>query len=487
MAARVSTISGHLIPRACAGSTATFDSPTGKVYPPGTAATLKGNLEPVQEEVAGLPLKLIFGALPSDLDGKFVRNGPNPFLNRYDGKPYHEFEGDGMIHSVGIQNGKAIYTNRWIRTKRFEMDREKGKRSRSMDYMGSDGVSLGSANTSLVYHAKQLLALYETDRPYVISAPSLETLGQLTYGGHLHHGMTAHPKVCPETGEMMFFGYSLMEPKVTYGVANPQGERTCTLEVPTRGGRPVMMHDMAITKHYSILLEFPLYFDMQLAMKGTMPFIHDGNLPSMFGIMPRHAKSADEIKWFSADTAMAFHIANAWEEDDTVKIVGCPAKSFSFEYAKSSPSRLYEWSFDLRTGKTVEKELDSTHVEFPVVHPSLVGSPNRYIFAARFTGGAPPFFSIDGCVKYDLKSGSMVHHSFLDGRWGGECVFVPRASATEEDDGYLLTYTFNPKKAATELYILDAKAFAAEPIAILETPKRIPFGFHGLWLSRSEC
>eukprot|EP00928_Gymnodinium_smaydae_P007440 TRINITY_DN12670_c0_g2_i3.p1 TRINITY_DN12670_c0_g2~~TRINITY_DN12670_c0_g2_i3.p1 ORF type:complete len:508 (-),score=54.16 TRINITY_DN12670_c0_g2_i3:128-1609(-) len=486
MAHRISVIAGQLISKPCAaaGEISGFESPTGMVYPPNTSVTLKGNLEPVQQEVDG-PLVPVLGSLPADLNGKFVRNGPNPYLSRF-GKPYHEFEGDAMMHAVDLQNGIGSYSNRWVQTKRLAMDKKKGKLSRAMEYMGRDGVSMGTANTAFVYHAKQLLALYETDRPYVISAPSLETIGPLTQGNALDHNMTAHPKVCPKTGELVYFGYSLMEPKIMYGVADAQGSRTCRLEVPTRGNRPVMMHDMAITEHYSILMEFPLYFDMSLAVKGAMPFVLDRSCPAMFGILPRHANSVDQIRWFKGKLAMMFHCANAWEEGSKVKLIGCPAAEFSFDYQKSSASRLYEWVFDMDTGLTQERELDDTWVEFPIIHPQYLGSRNRFIFASRFTGGSPPFHSIDGCVKYDVETGKMLRHNFLDGRWGGECVFVPRAAAQSEDDGYLLTYTYNPKDSSTELYVIDARTMAPTPLAVLRTPQRVPFGFHGIWLSRKD-
>eukprot|EP00928_Gymnodinium_smaydae_P007441 TRINITY_DN12670_c0_g2_i4.p2 TRINITY_DN12670_c0_g2~~TRINITY_DN12670_c0_g2_i4.p2 ORF type:complete len:117 (-),score=14.82 TRINITY_DN12670_c0_g2_i4:128-478(-) len=108
------------------------------------------------------------------------------------------------------------------------------------------------------------------------------------------------------------------------------------------------------------------------------------------------------------------------------------------------------------------------------------------ICCLRFTGGSPPFHSIDGCVKYDVETGKMLRHNFLDGRWGGECVFVPRAAAQSEDDGYLLTYTYNPKDSSTELYVIDARTMAPTPLAVLRTPQRVPFGFHGIWLSRKD-
>jgi len=320
----------------------------------------------------------------------------------------------------------------------------------------------------------------------VISLPSLETLGQLTGGGALPSSVTAHPKVCPDTGDLVYFGYEMVAPRVHYGVMDKTGRMVTSFDLPTQGGKPVMMHDMAITPRFSLLLEFPLYFDMSRAKKGEMPYVHDTDSPSRFGILPRHAKSQTEIRWFAGKTAMAFHIANAWEEGETIKLVGCPQSKFSFDYEESSPALLHEWTFDLQTGTTAERQLDDTHVEFPVINPRMVGKQNQFLWTAIFAGVGFPFHSICGCMKYDLATGRHIRHDFLGGRWGGECVFAPAAGAGAEDDGFLLTYTYNPQDATTELYVVDARTMDPNPVAILRTPQRVPFGFHATWLQRSD-
>eukprot|EP00931_Biecheleriopsis_adriatica_P054420 TRINITY_DN32016_c0_g1_i1.p1 TRINITY_DN32016_c0_g1~~TRINITY_DN32016_c0_g1_i1.p1 ORF type:complete len:564 (+),score=82.81 TRINITY_DN32016_c0_g1_i1:191-1693(+) len=499
MAVRVAAIANHLVPSPCSAAPAAtwppqepdrafagLKSPTGMTYKRGTTVSLMGNMEPVSEEVEG-PLTTVHGQLPKNLDGFFIRTGPNPATSQYGNPKYHEFEGDGMLHAVEVATGTGRYMNRFVRTSRQSLEKEKGRPLKQHEKMASDGSYFGTANTALVYHAKQLLALYEVDRPYVISVPKLETLGQLTCEEALPRSVTAHPKVCPDTGELIYFGYAMMEPKVNYGVLDKNGKLLCSFELPTQGGKPVMMHDMAITQKFSVLLEFPLYFDMARAMQGKMPYVHDVASPSRFGIMPRHAKSADEIRWFTGKTAMSFHIANAWETGDMIRLIGCPQAKFSFDYGESTPSLLHEWVFDLSTGSTSERQLDGeTHVEFPVINQSKVGKQSRYIWAAVFAGPGMPFHSICGCVKYDLMTGKRTRHDFMAGRWGGECVFAPTTDGTQEDDGYLLTYTYNPQDSTTELYVVDARTMDANPVAILKTPQRVPFGFHATWLSRSE-
>jgi carotenoid cleavage dioxygenase len=62
-------------------------------------------------------------------------------------------------------------------------------------------------------------------------------------------------------------------------------------------------------------------------------------------------------------------------------------------------------------------------------------------------------------------------------------VFVPAANATSEDDGYLMSYVHDPATDKSDLIILDAKAMANDPIAIIHLPTRVPAGFHGSWIA----
>lgn len=67
-----------------------------------------------------------------------------------------------------------------------------------------------------------------------------------------------------------------------------------------------------------------------------------------------------------------------------------------------------------------------------------------------------------------------------------EPVFVPKAHAEAEDDGYLLSYIFDQDTESSELMILDAQNVSAEPIACIDLPQRVPFGFHGSWIPSAE-
>ena len=74
---------------------------------------LDGNNAPVTDESVFENMQII-GTVPTDLNGIYVRNGPNAFYPP--NWRYHAYDGDGMLHAVQFQHGKVTYRNRWVQT-----------------------------------------------------------------------------------------------------------------------------------------------------------------------------------------------------------------------------------------------------------------------------------------------------------------------------------------------------------------------------------
>jgi carotenoid cleavage oxygenase len=76
---------------------------------------LEGNDTPARREYMVTELT-VTGTIPAHLDGRYLRNGPNP-ITEVDPDTYHWFTSDGMVHGVRLRDGKAEwYRNRWVRT-----------------------------------------------------------------------------------------------------------------------------------------------------------------------------------------------------------------------------------------------------------------------------------------------------------------------------------------------------------------------------------
>ncbi|MBD1846746.1 carotenoid oxygenase family protein [Cyanobacteria bacterium FACHB-63] len=451
---------------------------------------LADNFAPIETELTVDEL-IVLGELPPELDGMFVRNGPNPQfppLGRY-----HWFDGDGMLHGVQIQNGKASYCNRYIRTQGFEQERQAGRALFGGLLEPSQAGFKNVANTALVWHQDRLLALWEGGAPHAIAVPSLDTIEAYTFDRKLTSPVTAHPKVDPVTGEMMFFGYSLAQPPyVKYSVVSVQGEllRTVPIDLPVG----VMMHDFAITEHYTIFMDLPLTFRMERLQRGEPAFAFERDRPSRFGILSRHG-DPQTIRWFEASSCYVFHTLNAYEAGDEIVLIACRMGSTSILGAspgshegdnraiESDVPLLYRWQFNLETGKVQEQTIDDRACEFPRINEQYLGQPIRYGYAGSSAPTAMPKF--DGLLKFDLDQQRTQKHSFGKGRYGGEGVFVPRPGATLEDEGWLMTFVHDEIQDTSELVIVSTQAMSDEAIARIQMPQRIPYGFHGTWVSYS--
>ena len=71
------------------------------------------------------------------------------------------------------------------------------------------GKIRGTANTNAWIYGGKLYALKEDSPALVMNAATLETEGYTTFSGKMTgQTFTAHPKVDPQTGNMLAFGYA---------------------------------------------------------------------------------------------------------------------------------------------------------------------------------------------------------------------------------------------------------------------------------------
>ncbi|AFU00763.1 carotenoid oxygenase family protein [Nocardia brasiliensis] len=455
---------------------------------------LEGPYAPTADEITATQLTVLHGELPADLDGVYVRNGPNPQfapLGRY-----HWFDGDGMLHAVHFEHGSATYRNRYIRTDEFEAERAAGTALwRGViepwdDNPPGDRRERNSANTDVVFHHGNLLSLwYRAGKPYALDPISLETRGVDTFGGTLPGEVSAHAKVDERTEEFVFFDYGIHAPYLRYGVADPSGLVThyTGLELPG----PRLPHDMAITENYSILMDLPLYNDPRAAAAGRFKLFFDRTLPSRFAVLPRRGDGA-RAQWFEAAPGYIYHTVNAWEEGEQIVLVVCRVSKPSPVSDRTNPlaqllaylrpeAKLHRYRFDLRTGATVEEPMDDVNTEFPAIDQSRTGQRGRWSYQMRLSVDRTMLF--DAVIKYDVRTGAKQTQPFGDGFFGSELTVVPRAGAVDEDDAWLTMFAFNSHTQLSEVWIYHAADLAAGPVCRLGLPVRVPLGFHATWVS----
>ena len=439
-----------------------------------TAWHLQGNWAPVKEEITVSDLE-IKGEVPKEINGLYIRNGMNPRSGYSD----HWFFGNGMLHGFNFEDGKVSYKNRYVRTPYYEKD---------LDIIGSFGdLSASPANTHIIKHADKFLALEEAHLPWEVDE-NLETKGAYDFSGKLKGAMTAHPRICPKTGELLFFSYSVMsEPYLTYYRANPAGKlvQIEPIELP----RAVMMHDWNITENYVVFMDLPIISDMNLAVETGSPFGFKPEFGARLGVMPREGSNSD-VKWFDIDPCYVFHPLNSYEEGNKIILYVCRQQEamvggFQDIYGgETTVARLWKWTIDLESGSVKEEQIDDAPCDFPRIDDRRIGFKNDYGYFTTLETEVDSLTIGRHLIKYDLVNNKRLTHDLGENVTGGEALFVPRTANSSEDDGWVISLAYEAETDRSKLLVINSQDFESAPVAEIYAPQRVPNGAHGSWISK---
>ena len=463
----------------------------GRVGAEVTAPDLAGNLFPVADEldVADCP---VTGRLPDGLLGAFVRNGPNPMFTPIGN--YHMFDGDGMLHGVTFDDGRVSYRNRWIRSRGLGAEIAHGDAvyrglGEVLEFpdpalTGDAGPVKNPANTHIVAHAGRWLALWEGGLPTEVT-PDLATVGEYDFGGALAGSMTAHPRLDPRTGEMAFFGYSVLSPSFSYHEVDAEGvlRHSIDLDLPA----PVMMHDMVLTEDYAVFLDSPVVFDVANIGKGPLVQWLPEN-GTRIGVLPRGGAPADTIRWFEIEPGHVQHFWSGWNDGGHVEFWGSRFDAPDFgigeegdpraDAAAGRPARFW---VDLDAGTAGWEEVDDLPGDFNRINADLDGVEVRHLYMASSLEPGRRLGDFDAVVKYDRATGGRTEWRSGPAGHVGESVFAPDPGGAAEDDGWLLNAVYDAQRDTSDLVVLDARDLTAGPVATVHLPRRVPFGFHANW------
>jgi 9-cis-epoxycarotenoid dioxygenase len=474
---------------------------------------ISGNYAPVGETAPHYNLP-VTGSIPPSIEGVYVRNGANPYFDPVGG--HHLFDGDGMVHAVHFENGQVSYSCRFTETERLVQERAIGRPvfpKAIGELHGHSGVArlllfiaraalgiidashgMGVANAGLIYFNERLLAMSEDDLPYQVRLTDngdLQTVGRYDFSGQLSSAMIAHPKVDPVTKEMFALSYDVIQkPYLKYFYFSPDGKKSPNVDIPV--DEPTMMHDFAITENHVIIPDQQVVFRMHELLRGGSPVVYNKNKTARFGILPKYAKNASEIKWVEVENCFCFHLWNAWEDATTGEIVvigSCmtPPDSIFNESDKCMQSVLSEIRLNSSTGKSTRKLIlapsDQVNLEAGMVNKNLLGRKTRFSYLAI----AEPWPKVSGFAKVDILTGKIEKFMYGDNRYGGEPYFLPKDACQigkGEDEGYVLCFVHDESACQSELLIINAVDLRQE--ASIKLPSRVPYGFHGTFIRSDE-
>ncbi|CAA0812034.1 Probable carotenoid cleavage dioxygenase 4-chloroplastic [Striga hermonthica] len=480
---------------------------------------LSGNFAPVGE-LPPTPCRVVEGSLPPSLDGAYVRNGPNPqFLPR---GPYHLFDGDGMLHAIRISQGRATLCSRYVKTYKYRVEREVGCPVVPNVFSGFSGLSasaargtlaaarflaghfnpangIGLANTSLAMIGGRLYALGESDLPYAVRIDpvtgDIHTIGRHDFGGKLAMSMTAHPKMDPETGETFAFRYGPIPPFLTYFAVGADGEKRADVPIFSMTS-PSFLHDFAVTKTHAIFNEMQIGMDPLGMVGGGSPVAADAGKVPRIGVLRRDAVGESGMRWFEVPGFNMVHAISAWDEDGGDTVVMVAPNILSVEHTLERLDLIHasieKVRIDMKTGTVSRHPVSTRNLDFGVINPAFLGKKHKYVYAAV----GDPMPKVSGVVKLDLSISEddrrdciVASRLFGPGCFGGEPFFVawePDNLNADEDDGYVVTYVHNEKTGESRFLVMDAKSPNLDTVAAVQLPRRVPYGFHGLFIKETD-
>jgi|HubBroStandDraft_4_1064222.scaffolds.fasta_scaffold08325_6 carotenoid cleavage dioxygenase-like enzyme len=469
-------------------------------------ATFTGFNEPRRIEADVFDLE-IEGRLPRDIRGTFYRCGPDPRFTPRLGDDIN-INGDGMVSLFRFEDGHVDFKSRYVRTEKYRLETAArgalfgAYRNPYTDDASVAGKDRTTANTNVVQHAGRLFALKEDGLPHELDPVTLETRGRYDFGGELKSlTFSAHPKIDPETGAMVSFGYE----------ARGLATRDMALMMIDAAGRLVreefflapyvsFQHDFAVTSRHVVFALMPTTSDEARLRAGGPHWVFEADRAIEIGIVARDASTAD-IRWFRAPPGGIGHVLNAFSEGARVHVDICVSERNQFPFvpnADGSPfdreksvPRLTRWTFDLsRPGTDFTAEtLFPDFMEMPRTDERYQMNPYQLGFAAILDFARP--LNVAGTIglgwntiaRLDLARRTLQRYYVGANCTCQEPQFIPRRPDAREGEGYVLSMiTRFEGETRSELIVLDAEHLAEGPLATVRVPFRLRGAIHGNWV-----
>jgi carotenoid cleavage dioxygenase len=436
------------------------------------------------------PLLEVRGAWPAGLEGTFYRNGPTK-QERAGRRYHHWFDGDGMVQAFRMEGGRIEHRGRLVATAKLAEEDKAGQfMLPAFGTLGAPGRGLMSpdelnvANISTLFHAGELLALWEAGSAHVLDPLTLETRGRKAWRDDLKGlPFSAHPKVEPD-GTLWSFGYDTSGRIVLYHIGADGAVRNIgVLEAAPLG----MVHDFVVTERHLVFALAPFVIEESMSAEQTFLDAHRWRPELGMRIVAVAKETLNGAATWQLPAGFSFHFGNAWEEGDgTIRFDYCLAPDATIvtetlryvmrgEWrAATAPTRFAQVT--LRPGRSDGiQEIAEAPSEFPRVSPAVVGRRYRYVYAL----GATTLEWYTAVARWDLESGTRASYDYGGDFIAEEHVFVPRPGATDEGDGWVLGTALDVTRGITTLNVFDAARLADGPLARAVAPYALPLGFHG--------
>ena len=474
---------------------------------------LQGPFEPLVNETVVRDLQ-VEGEIPRELNGALYRTGSNQHFRPANPDRFHWFDGDGMVHAFRLHDGRASYCNRLVETDGLKLERAAG-RSLDNGIYGRAGAPQPPlpegapmiktvAGINVVAMAGRVLTMHEADSFYWELDPcTLETRGKFDFGGQFDSMITAHPHLDPHANEMLFYALDNERNTLECFACDPGDGRVLSRHRTDMPFAP-FVHDFIFTEHYYVFVFGPIRwrpYAKDRIPTGRSSLSLDAERCGKVLVMNRATGAS---RWFDAEPHTAGHYLNAYEAGSKIIVDASVTRTlrrdatidvedfFPFplvdEPTPFSGPELHRITIDSSSGKVAFDRIGEFDAEFVRPNETVMGRAHRYGYMAGTHAPGPQTRGFNCIVKHDFTSGrsSFQHLSAGHDMTPGEPIFVPRAGACAEDDGWIMAVWWDPRRNVSEMVILAAQDLDGEPVARIKLDHRVPLGFHGNWIADAQ-
>jgi len=453
-------------------------------------------------------------------------------------------EGEGMLHALYLTKNTSgswsvSYANRYVQSETLKLETARQKpcflpaiegdsaaiiAAYIFNHLRFGKVNKDISNTNVFEHAGRVFAVAENHLPQEIGIDNLDTSGTWDVGGEWDRpAFTAHPKEAPGSGELVIFGMDAKRPFLVIGVVSADGTKL-KHRVDLKLDRSTLCHDIGVTLKHNVIMDIPLTIDISRLVKGGQLIQFEKESYARIGVMPRYG-DADSVVWFNVEPFCMFHLVNCFEEGDEVVVQGLRSPDSIIPGPRLAPNkcdskmselteddkpnegttkefffRLYQWRLNLKTKSVSGEYLTGTEFsfEFPIINNQYTGLQHSYAYAQIVDscencgkvnpkyGGFAKFYldernntEISGASPIKMQYHWLGKHKFCSG-----ASFVPRVGGSHENDGWIISFVHDEKANTSQVHIVDAKRFEDAPVAKITLPRRVPYGFHGTFISK---
>jgi all-trans-8'-apo-beta-carotenal 15,15'-oxygenase len=436
------------------------------------------------------PLELD-GKLPAELRGTLYRNGPGLF-GQHGVRYTHPFEGDGACTAIRIENGRAFGASKIADTKGLREERAAGRilyglaapwRRRVANMFRNRQKN--TANTNVMMWQGRLYALMEAAIPTELDPIDLATRGETNFDGTIVSMFSAHPHRVASRRAIYNFGLEYGRKTRIHMYELPDVGAARHLGAVELSGAP-MLHDFIATDTHLVFFVSPVRVDVPRMM------LQLGGFQDMFKWKPELGTEViavpidrpTEPVRFTTDAFYQWHFTNAFTRNNELVIdyVRYPSFDTFYEigdFARGIGMRSQKHSAHRAVIDLDRKTLSSEPVlqracEFPTVAPGAEGREHAVSYLVLDILG--------GIGKLDARTGELTEHVLPATQRVTEPLFVPRANATGEDDGWLLALSHDGPTNRAFLAVYDAARIPDGPIARAWFDHQVPITFHGTFV-----